>query len=280
MTLRVLRLARGENVDDLEPERAEIGDGEDANVSEKKVPTDVPMPDGMEMRVFRMVLPMTAKKASETIKGTMEMLMRLRADGFEVHRAHTDRGKEFRGRFQSWGMNRGLVVTRTAGDDPRANGRAEVAVQYVKCMLRKALDEARAEVEFWPLAARHINEVLRCKRRGDDITFPPFVTKVLVRQRGWKRDELSPTMHEVSYVCPSWSDHGHWVLKSDDVVAISRYTIKPAKLMRLRRCGWHWRVVMTETHLKLVDGSGAREPSKSSRASTGRRGSRILRRRR
>ena len=58
----------------------------------------------------------------------MEMIMGLQVDGFEVQRVHTDRGKEFRGQFQTWAMNRSLVVSRTAGDDPRANGRAEVAV--------------------------------------------------------------------------------------------------------------------------------------------------------
>ena len=182
--------------------------GEDELRSDADIDTDQPLPEGMELRVFRMTLPMPSKNTSETIKAAMEMIMRLKADGFEVLRIHTDRGKEFGGKFQSWAMNRGLVVTRTAGDDPRANGRAEVAVQFVKGMLRKALHQAGAEADFWPLASRYVNEILRCNCRGDKVMFPPFMAKVLVRKRAWKRDGLDPTMQEVSYICPSWLDIG------------------------------------------------------------------------
>ena len=63
--------------------------------------TNQPILDGMETRVFRMTLPMPSKNLSETIKAAMEMLMRLKVDGFEVQRLHTDRGKEFRQRTLS-----------------------------------------------------------------------------------------------------------------------------------------------------------------------------------
>ena len=202
---------------------------EDELRSDADIDTDQPLPEGMELRVFRMTLPMPSKNTSETIKAAMEIVMRLKADGFEVQRTHTDRGKEFRGKFQSWAMKRGLVVTRTAGDDPTPNGRAEVAVQFVKGMLRKALHQAGAEADFWSLASRYVNEILRCNRRGDKVMFPPFMAKVLVRKRAWKRDGLDPTMQEVSYICPSWLDHGHWTLKEDGTVAASRYTLQPAK---------------------------------------------------
>ena len=207
----------------------EGSEDEEQRLCEADIDTHQPVPEDMEIRVFRMTLPMPSKNASETIKAGMEMIMRLKADGFEVQRIHTDRGKEFRGRFQSWAMNHGLVVSRTAGDDPRANGRAEVAVQFVKGMLRKALHQAKAEGNFWPLAARYVNEILRCNRRGDKVMFPPFLAKVLVRKRAWKRDGLDPVMQEVFYICPSWSDHGHCILREDGAVAVSGYTLQPAK---------------------------------------------------
>ena len=185
-------------------------------------------PDGLEFRVFRLVTPLPHKGAKETVRGAAEMVMRLQADGYHVSRIHTDQGKEFRGRFQTWAENRNFHVTRTAGDDPQANGRAEVAVQYIKTMVRKALHEAQVETDLWPLAARHINEVLHCSRRGDAVTFPGFMTKVLARKRGWKLQELAQVSEEVRYVAPAWSDHGHWIMKEGGKLAITRYTMRPA----------------------------------------------------
>ena len=89
--------------------------------------------------------------------------------------------------------------TPTSGDDPRANGRAEVAVQVVKTILRKALHEAEAEVDYWPMAARYINEVLRYGERGYKVNFPSFMKPVIARKRGWKRDELQPFSEEVRH---------------------------------------------------------------------------------
>ena len=187
-----------------------------------------PIPDDMEVRVFRMVLPLPSKRPKEIIKAVSELVMRLRADGHCVHRVHTDRGKEFMGAFPAWVMNRGFVLSRTAGEDPRANGRAEVAVQYVKGMIRKALHEAQCDAEQWPLAARFVNEVLRCRRRGDEVKFPKFMEPVLVRKRNWRRDDVEAVSHEVRYICPAWSDHGHWVLRPDKTAAVTRYVLKPA----------------------------------------------------
>ena len=159
--------------------------------------------------------------------------MRLRADGFHMTRIHSDRGKEFRGKFQAWAESRGFITTRTAGDDPRANGRAEVAVQAVKSMLRKALHEAQTELEYWPMAARYINEVLRYCRRGDKIDFPPFMKPVLARKRAWKRLELEPASEEVWYLAPAWADHGHWIMRADGSVGITRYTLMAAPLAQV-----------------------------------------------
>lgn len=52
--------------------------------------------------------------------------------------------------------------------------------------------------------------------------------KVIVRKRNWKRDNLEPVSHEVRYVCPAWSDHGHWVLRGDGGVSVTRYVLRPA----------------------------------------------------
>jgi hypothetical protein len=58
----------------------------------------------------------------------MEFILRLRADGYHVGRIHCDRGHEFDGAFRKWARSRGIYITKTAGDDPQGNGRAEVTV--------------------------------------------------------------------------------------------------------------------------------------------------------
>ena len=211
-----------------EPEVFEDGEVSSDEGARAEVPEDENPGDDLEIRVFRLVLPMPSKSAKEIVRAASEMVMRLRADGFHLTRIHSDRGKEFRGKFQAWAESRGILTTRTAGDDPRANGRAEVAVQAVKTMLRKALHEAQTEAEYWPMAARYINEVLRYSRRGDKIDFPPFMKPVIARKRAWKREELETFSEEVWYLAPAWADHGHWIMRSDGSVGITRYTLMPA----------------------------------------------------
>ena len=194
-----------------------------------QIPEEERPPDDMEFRVYRLVIPIPHKGSKDTVKGATEMIMRLRADGYHVSRIHTDQGKEFRSRFEEWAKSRGYHVTRTAGDDPQGNGRAEVAVQYIKTLLRRSLHEAGQEAEFWPLAARHINEVLHHCRRGDGVNFPAFMSTVIARKRGWKRSELEAVSEEVRYIAPAWAEHGHWVMREDGSIAVTRYTLKPAK---------------------------------------------------
>ena len=214
--------------EEREDEVEDIEERDDRQILEDEEPGDE-----LEFRVFRLAIPMPSKSATETVKAASEMVMRLRADGYHLTKIHTDRGKEFRGKFQAWAESRGIITTRTSGDDPRANGRAEVAVQVVKTMLRKALHEAETEVEYWPMAARYINEVLRYGRRGDKVDFPSFMKPVIARKRGWKRDELQPFSEEVRYLAPAWADHGHWIMRPDGSVGITRLTLIPAPKLRV-----------------------------------------------
>ena len=88
--------------------------------------------DQTELRVFRMALPMITKTSREVTATAMEFVLRLRQDGYGVGRIHSDRGHEFCGSFQRWCRSRGIHLTRTPGDDPRANGRAEMTVKATK----------------------------------------------------------------------------------------------------------------------------------------------------
>ncbi len=96
-----------------------------------------------EIRTYRMAAPMTSKKAEEVTKVIMEFILKLRMDGYYVNRIHTDQGHEFMGYFKKWIVQRGISLTKTPGDDPTSNGRAEVAVQSLKSQVRRTLRQAQ-----------------------------------------------------------------------------------------------------------------------------------------
>ena len=183
-----------------------------------------------EIRVFRLAVPLATKKAEETLKAAVECVLRLRADGYHVVQIHTDQGHEYYGRFREWCDRRGIILTRTPGDDPQGNGRAEVAIQAITRQVRAALHQSEKGWEWWPMAARHVAETLRSHRIGRKVDFPPFMEEVLVRRRHWRRGVLmEPSTEKVRYICPAWDHHGHWVLKEDGTKVVTRYVIK--KLM-------------------------------------------------
>ena len=183
-------------------------------------------PKDFEIKTFHLALPMLTKKAMEVTKATMEMVLRLKMDGYTVNRIHTDQGREFSGQFAAYCRRRGIMLTKTAGDEPQANGRAESTVKRVKTMVRKALHQAEKDARWWPWATRYINEILRCHRIYEVPTFPMFMEKILVRKRRWQRDDLGPTMEEVCYLGPSTENHGHWIVKEGERPRLTRCVMK------------------------------------------------------
>ena len=155
-----------------------------------------------ETRTFRLASPMFSKKAKEVVRATMDMLLRLRADGFHIAHIHSDQGHEFSGTFRQWCRERGIRLTRTPGDDPRANGRAEVAVKSVKTQIRRILLQAEANSSWWPWATRFVNELNRAARIGKKPDWPPFLTEVLVRKRKWRQGTFEASTEKVQYLCP------------------------------------------------------------------------------
>ena len=180
-----------------------------------------------EVKVFRMAAPLATKKAEECLQMVMEMILRLRTDGYWVFQVHTDQGHEYYGQLKSWCLKRGILVTRTPGDDPQGNGRAEVAIQGITRLMRASLLQAKVGWEWWPIAARHVNERLRAVRVQQPLEIPPMLEEVLVRKRRWRRGVLmEPTCEKVKYLCPAWDHHGHWVLKEDGTKAVARYFLR------------------------------------------------------
>ena len=179
-----------------------------------------------EVRVFRMALPMSSKASPEVTKTIMEFLLRLRTDGYQITRVHTDRGREFSNQLRTWLTSRGIKCTRTTGDNPQSNGRAEVAVQSIKTMVRRVLVQAGEGSQLWPWALRYVNECLRLHRLNRSIDFPRFLQPVLVNKRSWKGKEFESAKEEVCYLAPAWSEHGHWVRTPSGEPQVTRYVLR------------------------------------------------------
>ena len=178
-----------------------------------------------EVKVFRMLACLESKRAEGVLHAVADMILRLKADGFEVVQVHSDNGGEFvNSVMKKWMINRGYIRTYTAGDDPQSNGRVENSVQQAKSQMRRLLHQGGMEAKYWPLAARHLNEVWRYQRIGKKQDFPTLNAEVLVRKRHWNSQQLSPTMEKVYYVAPNHWSHGHWVGKEGEWIT-TRYVM-------------------------------------------------------
>ena len=186
---------------------------------------DIQVPDGFEIRTYRMASPMSSKSSKEVTQTVLELYLRLKIDGFVITRFHTDRGREFSNQLRRWFISRGVACTRTSGDNPQSNGRCEVAAQN-KTLVRRALLQAKAGPDQWPWALRHLNECLREHRMEKPIKFPNFLQSVLVNKRTWKNRQFEAVKEEVQYLCPAWCDHGHWVRRPGEQPIITRYVLQ------------------------------------------------------
>ena len=191
---------------------------------EEKGPED--LEETTEVRVFRLALPMITKTAREVSATAMEFVLRLRADGFHIGRIHCDRGHEFEGAFKRWARSRGIYVTKTAGDDPQGNGRAEVAVKAIKSQIRRTLRQAGLDSAHWLWALRYVDELNRCVRKGIQPSWPPFYQEVRVKKRTWRRGAFEPVVERVHYLCPSTEDHGHWVQKQGEPPRVTKFIME------------------------------------------------------
>ena len=190
-----------------------------------------------EARVFRLAAPMFSKKAKEVTCVTMDIILRLRADGYHVGHIHSDQGHEFQGHFKQWCRESGIHLTRKPGDDPRSNGRAETAVKSIKTQIRRILLQAGAEAKWWPSATRYVNELNRAARAGTRPDWPLFLADMMVRKRKWRRGTFEVSTETVKYLCPAPEDHGHWTLPKDEPPRITKMIMKPAHLP-LSEEGW------------------------------------------
>ena len=145
------------------------------------------------------------------------------ADGHRVIQLHNDRRAEFRSNsLEKWCLPRTILQAITPGDQPQVNGRCEAIVQHINTAIRRTLHGAEAPFDRWPVAARFINEKMRQKQVDKEKKTPPFLSQVLVRKRFWRSRELEPTQETVTFLCPSWVHHGHWIERADGTQALTK----------------------------------------------------------
>ena len=147
----------------------------------------------------------------EVIRGAMEIILRLKADGYHVSTIHVDKGGEYGEKFKTWARDRGIRISTTPGDEPKSNGRAEQSVKALKSQVRRTLAQGKVGSEKRPFALRYVNEVNRSWRLGQEPDWPPFYSQALIRRRRWKRSTFEPTVGKAFYICPAPDEHGHWV---------------------------------------------------------------------
>ena len=145
-----------------------------------------------ETRVFRLAAPMFPKKATEVTGVVMDMMLRLRADN----------EFEFQGNFKRWCRERGILLTRTPGGDPRANERAKTAVKSIKRTNQKdpASNTSSSNLVAMGNATRQRAEP-RAARFAKSPDWPPFLSEVMVRKRKWRRGTFEVSTETVKYLC-------------------------------------------------------------------------------
>ena len=95
-------------------------------------------PKDFKIKTFHLALPMLTmltKKSLKITKATIEMVLRLRIDGYTVSRIHSDQGQEFSSQFAAYCRKRRIMLTKTAGNEPQANSRAESTIKRMKTMV-------------------------------------------------------------------------------------------------------------------------------------------------
>ena len=187
----------------------------------------VPVREDVKIGVTRMCVPLSSRGNQEVLRAIIDMHLRLKADGYTVNQLHTDQGGEFMtDALERWCQSRNILKTTTPGDSPQTNGRAEVSVQCCKAAIKRILTGAGVGTEKWPLAARFLNEKMHLRQIGKKDNSPPFLSKVLIRKRYWRVQELGPTQEEATYIAPSWVHHGHWIQRQNGEITLVRMVMK------------------------------------------------------
>ena len=95
------------------------------------------------------------KTHGEVLTAVGRMHARAKAEGFDVRRLHTDRGREYNNKhLRDWCARHAIHKTLAVADEHQGNGRAEGAILRIKNKTRTILEEAGSDKIHWPFAAK------------------------------------------------------------------------------------------------------------------------------
>ena len=100
-----------------------------------------------------------SRHSQHVLPAIAKIYSRLRQLGLPVMRLHSDRAREFLAApLRRWAQHRDIVLTKTAGDDYKANGRCEAELGVIKRAIRTVISAGKFNINLWPLVARHVGE--------------------------------------------------------------------------------------------------------------------------
>ena len=149
-----------------------------------------PAPLSRDFVTLRWAEPLKNRSADHLRLVIMQSVAKCKAYGVPVLRFHSDRAREFQSsKLSRWLAEQAIHSTKSAPEDPQANGTAESAVREIKRAARRSLLSSGLPSSHWPLAVRQASEILwrsalahlGCPTRP----LLAFGTKVQARSREW-----------------------------------------------------------------------------------------------
>ena len=177
--------------------------------------------------------PVPTKNTSDVLTAIGRMYASAKAEGFDVRRIHSDKGREFNNnQMRTWRARHGLHKTFALPEEHQSNGRAEGAIMRAKSKIRTILRAAGCGPEEWPLAARlaahTFRNVARRKLRMPLAPTVPFNSKVQVLQRSWNRGIWESLTVTAFTKGPSGDSTRGWLVKTLDGKLLTTGTLFPS----------------------------------------------------
>ena len=161
------------------------------------------------------------KTYGEVLTAIGRMHARAKAEGFDVRRLHSHRGREYNNKpLRDWCARHSVHKTLAVAEEHQGNGRAEGAIMRVKSKTRTILEEAGSEKSGWPLAAKlaahELKNVARRKLGIETQESLPYGTRIQVSGRSWKRETWEARTTVAFVRCPSADMSRGWVVETEE----------------------------------------------------------------
>ena len=175
-----------------------------------------------DVQVLYFALPLRRRTSSQVLATVQSMVLRMKSQGLQIQRVHSDRARELRTEpLKRWMLQHGILSTYTEGQAPQQNGRAEAAVKWLKNEVRLLLSSTGLPRSCWATAGGHATAVQRSKVLGNSgAPLLPYGTKIHLRPKNYGKNQ-NPTSWDLRwkagvYVGPSLDVQGGHVVKFED----------------------------------------------------------------